>query len=100
VTDRWRSGAEARYGGEVKTCYIFVMSLGLKELLEKAASWPEEDQEELAEAAAEIEARRTGRYILTDTERAAVNNGLEQIRRGEFVSDVEMQSFWKRFDVA
>jgi hypothetical protein len=82
-----------RHGSEVKICYLFMMSPGLKELLEKTASWPEEDQEELA--VAEIEARRTGRYVLTDGERAAVNNGLEQVRRGEFVSDVEMQSFWK-----
>jgi hypothetical protein len=80
------------------------MSPGLRELLEKTASWPEEDQEELAEAeaeaATEIEARRTGRYALTDAELAAVSKGLQQVQRGEFVSDVEMQSFWKRFGVA
>jgi hypothetical protein len=76
------------------------MSLGLKELLEKTASWPEEDQAELAEAVAEIEARRTGRYVMTDAERAAADNGLQQARRGEFASDIEMQSFWKRFGVA
>jgi hypothetical protein len=75
------------------------MSLGFKELLEKTASWPKEDQDELAEVAAEIEARRTGRYVLTDAERIAVSNGLEQVRRGEFASDLEMQSFWKRFGV-
>jgi predicted transcriptional regulator len=75
------------------------MTLGLKELLEKVAFWPEEDREELAEAAAEIEARRTGHYAVTDAERAAVKNGLQQVRRGEFASDQEMQSFWKRFGV-
>jgi hypothetical protein len=85
-----------RGGGKVKKCDILTMSLGLKELPEKTASWPEEDQEELAEAAAEIEARRTGCYALTDAELAAVNKGLQQVQRGEFVSDVEMQSFWKR----
>jgi hypothetical protein len=76
------------------------MGVGLKELLEKTAFWPEEDREELAAVAAEIEARRTGRYFMTDAERAAVDNGLEQVRRGEFVSDEEMQLFWKRFGVA
>ena len=75
------------------------MSLGFKELLEKTASWPKEDQDELAEVAAEIEARRTGRYILSDAERAAVSKGLEQVQRGEFASDLEMQSFWKRFGI-
>jgi hypothetical protein len=89
-----------RGGSKVEICYISAMSLGRKELLEKTASWPEEDQEELAEAAAEIEARRTGRYAMTEAERAAVDNGLQQVRRGEFASDVEMQSFWKRFGVA
>jgi hypothetical protein len=89
-----------RGGSEVKICYILSMSLGLKELLEKTASWPKEDQDELAEVAAEIEARRSGRYAMTDAERAAVNNGLQQVRRGEFASDAEMQLFWKRFGVA
>jgi hypothetical protein len=83
-----------------KYAIFSIMSLGLKELLEKTASWPEEDQEELAEAAAEIEARRTGRYAMTDAERVAVGIGLQQVRRGEFASDLEMQSFWKRFGVA
>jgi hypothetical protein len=87
-------------GSKVKACYISSMGLGLKELLEKAEFWPEEDREELVEAAAEIEARRTGRYAMTDAEEAAVNNGLEQVRRGEFASDVEMQSFWKRIGLA
>jgi hypothetical protein len=45
-------------------------------------------------------ARRTGRYVMTDAERVAVDNGLQQVRRGEFASDIEMQSFWKRFGVA
>jgi predicted transcriptional regulator len=76
------------------------MSPGTKKLLEKVASWPAEDQQELAEIVAEIEARRTGRYTMTDDERTAVDKGLNQIRRGEFVSDEEMHSFWKRFGVA
>ena len=81
-------------------CYVQAMSDGLKELLEKTAFWPEEDQEELAAVAAEIEARRTGRYAMSDAERAAVDNGLQQVQRGEFASDEEMRSFWKRFGVA
>jgi hypothetical protein len=87
-------------GGEDALCYNLMMSPGTKELLEKVASWPAEDQQELAEVAAEIEARRTGRYAMTDDERTAVDNGLKQVRRGEFASDQEMDSFWKRFGVA
>lgn len=75
------------------------MNAETKELLEKVASWPEEDQRELAEAAAEIEARRSGIYVLTDDERLAVEDGLAQIDRGEFVSEEEMRAVWTRFGV-
>jgi len=72
----------------------------LKEVLERAETWPQEDQEALAEYARELEARRTGVYRMTDEERAAVREGLEQARRGEFVSDEDMEEFWKSNGVA
>lgn len=59
----------------------------LKEMIDHAATWPQEDQEELAEYAREIEARRTGVYTMSDDERAAVGKGLAEADRGEFVSD-------------
>lgn len=59
----------------------------LKEVIEHAATWPEEDQEKLAEYAREIEARRSGIYTLSDDERAMVRKGLAEADRGEFVSD-------------
>jgi predicted transcriptional regulator len=65
-------------------------------VLEGVRSWPQEDQEELVEIARTIEARRTGMYVMTDQERAAVREGLVQADRGEFVSDEEMEAFWKR----
>ena len=46
-----------------------------------------EDQQELAEYAREIEARRTGVYSMSDDERAAVRTGLAEADRGEFVPD-------------
>jgi hypothetical protein len=36
------------------------MSETAKEILERVAAWPEEDQEELAEIAREIESRHSG----------------------------------------
>jgi len=48
------------------------MNTDTKKLLERVASWPQEDQDELAEVAAEIEARRAGTYRLSDDEGAAV----------------------------
>ena len=68
-------------------------------VLESVRSWPQQDQEELAELAREIEARRTGVYVMSEEERAAVHEGLEQARRGEFVSDDEMNALWKRYGV-
>ena len=63
------------------------MSPGTKTLLEQVQSWPIEDQEELAEFAREIEARRSSIYSMSDAERAAVKEGLAQANRGEFVPD-------------
>jgi predicted transcriptional regulator len=37
---------------------------------------------------------------MTDHERAAVNEGLEQARRGAFVFDEQMRDLWRRLDVA
>ena len=59
----------------------------LKEVFEHAETWPREDQEELAEFAREIEARRTGVYTMSDDERSAVAKGFAEANRGEFVSD-------------
>jgi len=70
----------------------------LQEVIEHAATWPEEDQEELAEYAREIEARRTGIYTMSDGERAAVSKGLAEADRGEFVSDELVANADKRHD--
>ena len=68
-------------------------------VLENVCSWPEQDQQELAELAREIEARRSGVYVMNDEERAAVKEGLDQAQRGEFVPDDEMDAFWKKYGV-
>jgi hypothetical protein len=71
------------------------MSPTAKEILDKVAGWPEEDQEELAELAREIEARRTGVYILSAEERAAVS----EARQGAFASDGDVIAFWRRHGI-
>jgi hypothetical protein len=65
-------------------------------VLEKVRAWPQEDQEELAEIAREIEARRTGVYVLSDDERAAI----AKARQGRYASDEEVDAFWKRRGIA
>ena len=64
-----------------------MMTKTLKDVLQHAETWPREDQEELVEYACEIEARRTGIFVMSDDERAAVRRGLAEADRGEFVPD-------------
>lgn len=72
------------------------MNSAVKDILKKVAGWPEEDQQELAELAREIEARRTGVYVLSETECAAI----AEARRGAFASEDEAAAFWKRHGLA
>ena len=74
------------------------MTKALKDLLEHAETWPREDQDELAEYAREIEARRTGIYTMSDDERAAVGKGLAEADQGKFVSDEVVAEADKRHD--
>jgi hypothetical protein len=66
-----------------------------REILRRAANWPEEDQVELAQYAREIEARRLGVYVLTEEERAAIADA----RKSGIVSEDEMKEFWRRLGV-
>ncbi len=74
------------------------MNKTLKEVIEHAETWPVEDQEELAEYAREIEARRIGVYTMSDDERVAVRKGLAEADRGEFVPDEIVTEADKRHD--
>jgi hypothetical protein len=77
-------------------CYISRMNTALQKLLPAIESWPDEDQEALAEAAREIQALRTGVYALSPGEDAAVAEGLLQAERGEFADDARIRALWKR----
>jgi hypothetical protein len=72
------------------------MSPAVKTILERVASWPTEDQEELSEVARDIEARRTRVYRLSDEERTAIHAA----RRGPLASDDEVEAFWQRRGLA
>ena len=72
------------------------MSPSTKKLLEEVESWPEEDQEELAEYARGIKARRTGVYSLTADERAALAESAEDVRAGRFATDEEIAEIFKK----
>jgi hypothetical protein len=75
------------------------VAIAISDLLDRLKSWPTKDIEELDGYAREIEARRTGVYQLTEDERAAIREGVEQADRGKFVSDEAVETFWKRCGV-
>jgi hypothetical protein len=64
-------------------------------VLEGVRSWPEQDQEELAELAREIEARRSGTYIMTDDERAAI----ARARQTPIASGEDAAALWKSHSI-
>ena len=63
------------------------MSPLAKNLLDRVASWPDEDTAELNELAREIEARRAGVYVVSDDEWADLQEAIRQADDREFVSD-------------
>jgi len=69
------------------------MSPAIKELFEQIATWPQEDQEELAELARQIEARRTGVYRPTPEELQA----LDEAERSGIASDEEVEAVFRSF---
>jgi predicted transcriptional regulator len=75
------------------------MNKRLETLLERVATWPEEAQAELARVIVEIERQQSDVYRLSDDERAAIEEGLAQADRGEFVSEEDMAAFFKRHGV-
>ncbi|WOH51191.1 hypothetical protein [Bradyrhizobium sp. sBnM-33] len=70
----------------------------LEEVIEHAKTWPLEDQQELAEYARQIEARRTGIYTISDQERMAVKKGLAEADHGQFLSEERVAESDKRHE--
>jgi hypothetical protein len=66
------------------------MSQRTKNILRRVDAWPAEDQEELAEVAQEIEARRAGIYRLSSEEREAVKRGVVEMRAGGFAEESDV----------
>ena len=73
------------------------MSKKLKELLERAETWPEEIQEEAAETLLSIEQGLIGGYILTPEDREALAKSSADVRESRFVQDHLIVDFFERF---
>ena len=69
----------------------------LRELLQRAESWPQEAQAELAEIAIEIEsALQGGVYHATADELSAIDEAIAAVRRGEVASDAEVEAVFAK----
>ena len=75
--------------------YNVPMTPKLKNLLERAETWPEAAQDDLVQSMIEIETRYTGIYRLSDDERAGVEKGLADMRAGRFATDEEVAAVFK-----
>ena len=73
------------------------MSRRLKELLKRAESWPEEDQEELALHAEAIESRHTDGYRASAEELEGIDRGLRDAEHGRFATDEEVERAFAQF---
>jgi ABC-type nitrate/sulfonate/bicarbonate transport system substrate-binding protein len=68
----------------------------LEQAIAKVRELSESDQDEAAELLLSVVSKRSEPVRLDDETRAAIREGLEQARRGEFASDEEMAEFFKR----
>jgi predicted transcriptional regulator len=75
------------------------MSKLLETAIEKVRELPESDQDEAAEMLLSVASRRAEPVRLDDETRAAVKEGQEQARRGEFAGDEDVAALFKRHGV-
>ena len=73
------------------------MNQTVKNILERVASWPEEDIAKLDEAARQIEARRSGEYNASDDELRAIDEALAELDRGEVASEAQIKAAFAKF---
>jgi predicted transcriptional regulator len=67
----------------------------VKEILDRVLTWPAERQEDAAQLLLELEASEGEFYHPSDEEWAAIEEGLAQAKRGEFVSADEIAELLK-----
>jgi predicted transcriptional regulator len=68
----------------------------LEKAIAQARALPPEDQDTLAAVLLAMTDEGAGIVPLDDEARAAIREGLEQARRGEFVPDADIEALWKR----
>jgi hypothetical protein len=71
----------------------------LEKAIEKIRELPEDDQNAIALTILSMAHAESPDHPVDDETRAAILEGLEQARRGEFVPDEEIEALWKRHNV-
>ena len=64
--------------------------------IEKVRKLPEADQDDAAEMLLWTIEMRSGPVPLDEETAAAIDEGLAQVRRGDFASEAEVAAVWKR----
>ncbi|AMA59614.1 hypothetical protein [Bradyrhizobium sp. CCGE-LA001] len=72
------------------------MTKVLEDVIEKVRKLPEDRQAYVAEVLEQIVANDDVLFVVPDEHRSAVLEGLGQAERGEFATDEEMATLWKK----
>jgi hypothetical protein len=75
------------------------MTKMLDEAIKKVRELPDSAQDEAAEMLLSVAAKQGGPIRIDDDTRAAIQEGRAQARRGEFVIEDDMATFFKRHGV-
>ncbi len=76
---------------------ISTMTKLLEKAIERVRALPDQDQDALAVQLLAMADASWEAVELDEETRAAIREGLEQARRGEFVPDEEIEAIWQRY---
>jgi len=68
----------------------------LEQAIDKVRNLSEDRQRYAAEVLEQIAAAGDGVYVLSEEERRLVQEGLDELDRGEGIPAAEMEAFWQR----
>ncbi len=85
------SQQNTRYG------ILMLMTTKLKELLERAETWPDNAQEEAVASLEAIEAELAGEAGLSTDDRKALEASADDVRHGRFATQSEVQGVFGRY---
>lgn len=72
------------------------MNAKLKDIIERADTWPKEAQEEAVQFLLALEQEYAEPYELSDEDRRAIDRGLEDMRQGRFATDEQVKAVFNR----